>query len=55
MNIIWYILGIASGLGFKLVMDKYHQFKTEEEKRANRMEDLLVEWQAIAKIKELEK
>lgn len=55
LMLIGFILGTAAGLGAKIILDKYHEFKTEEQRRADKMEQLLINWQAIAKIKELDK
>lgn len=47
MSIFTFILGLIIGFGIKLGFDRYHLFRTEEEKRAREMEELLVRWKAV--------
>lgn len=47
MTIFLFIVGLILGWFLKFGFDKYHDFKTIEETRASRMEDLLVKFKAI--------
>lgn len=43
MNIIWYLLGCASGLGLKIAFDQYHYFKTNQDKQNEQLEAWIIE------------
>lgn len=47
MAIFTFILGAIIGFGVKEGFDRYHLFRTEEEKRAREIEELLVRWKAV--------
>lgn len=47
MNLIYIIIGFSLGMMAKYGMDKYHDFKTIEEKRSSQMEDILTKFKAI--------
>jgi len=53
MNIIMFLLGILCGFGGKLGFDYYHEFIKRQEKSTLAMEDILVNWKAIEKLKEI--
>lgn len=55
MTILMLILGIILGLGIKFGLDEYHSFKKEQEKTMIDMENILTNFKAIEKMKELEK
>lgn len=47
MLIIGFLLGFFAKVGF----DEYHKFKTEQEKTASQMEDVLARFKAIEMLK----
>lgn len=53
MNIFMLVLGIILGLGAKFGLDEYHRFKTEQQKTMLDMENILTNFKAIEKLKEL--
>jgi len=54
MNIIWYILGLLSGLGVKIAIDKYVEWTNEQRKTYLDMERILIDWKAIQKMTEID-
>lgn len=55
MSILMLILGFILGLGAKFGLDEYHRFRKEQEKTMLDMENILTNFKAIEKLKELEK
>jgi len=55
MSIFMLILGLLIGFAGKFGADKYHEFKIQEQKTISKMEDILTDFKAIEKIKEMEK
>lgn len=47
MNIIWYLLGCASGLGVKLAIDQYHYFKANQDAQDKQLEAWAIELREI--------
>lgn len=55
MNIFLFILGLILGFGIKLGADYYYEWKTEQKKTYMDMTDILINFRAIEKLKELDK
>lgn len=55
MNIFFFIIGAAVGFGAKLGADKYNEWQNEQQKNYLKMEQILIDWKAIEKMKELDK
>lgn len=49
MSIFTFILGLIIGIGLMFGFEKYRLFRNEEEKRAEKMEEILVNWKAMEK------
>lgn len=47
MNLLYILIGFALEMAAKYGMDKYHEFRTIEEKRSSQMEDILTKFKAI--------
>lgn len=55
MFFIGFLVGLILGFLLKLGFDEYHKFKTEQEITAEQMKDILSNFKALEKMKELEK
>lgn len=55
MSIFLFILGLILGFSAKFGIDQYHFYINNQEKTALKMEEILINFKAIEKAKELEK
>lgn len=55
MGIFLFTLGVIFGFGSKFGVDKYAEFKENEKKMYRDMENILTNFRAIEKLKELDK
>lgn len=55
MSIFLFVLGIVIGFFVKLAFDQYHLWQNQQKKTYTDMEQILINWKAIEKIKEMEK
>jgi len=53
LNLFMFVLGLGFGLAIKVAFDYYNTFIVEQQKMSSRMEDILVNFKALEKIKEL--
>lgn len=52
MTVFTFILGLIIGFFIKLAFDFYHEFKNEQQKTAEKMEDVLTRFKAMEIVKE---
>ena len=52
VNTLFLLIGIIIGFFIKVFFDKYHDFKNEERRRADELEDLLAHFKALDMIKQ---
>jgi len=38
MNILWFLIGCATGVGIKLAIDQYHYFQTNQDKQNEQLD-----------------
>lgn len=54
MSFLTFILGIICGFCAKLGFDYYHKFILRQEKASMAMEEILINWKAIEKAKNID-
>ena len=47
MSILMLIIGLLVGFGLKLGFDEYHHFIEREKQQIEKMEEVLIKWEAI--------
>jgi len=55
LGIFLFLVGIICGIGGKLSLDTYAEWKKRQEKTYLDMERILLDWKALEKMKEMDK